>query len=260
MKVICDTSVWYFLSDNPNVQLKGIDLIATHNNFIELVYSPKIHNNFKKYKKACEALIKFTNPSKNIYENPILYTIHLIDPDFIDTIYNISYSHQLYTEVLRISKLLDNYNIPQDLMENAKSIIYSRKDDNIFDSDNAYLSKMKSKFKIPKNERKLYASKNYERLFREFFLKNIELYPNGNSFNYNYNIWNEIILFSKVHSLYYYKLEVDKTMKIDKNDLIDLYNLLYTNQQSLYWTTDDRWLNLIKEAKMEKYLFRPDSF
>jgi len=257
IKVICDTSVWYYLADNPDVVLNDVELIATHNNFIELVYSRKIINNFVKYRNACAALIKYTKPSKNILKNPILYAIHLIDPNFVDTKNSVGYSNSLYEEVLRISKLPDNYFNYQINKVEIQSIIDKRNNENNFCNDNNFLADMKRKSSISKEERVHYARNNYEKLFRELLLKYFELYSNSSAFNYNDFFWNEINLFSKIHQTYYLKLETDKSIKIKNNDLIDLFNLLYVGQESYYWIEERRWVNIFREAKMSKYLFSP---
>jgi hypothetical protein len=42
-----------------------------------------------------------------------------------------------------------------------------------------------------------------------------------------------------------------------ENDFEDLDNLIYVNEGDLYWTEEKRWINLVKDSKMNKYLETP---
>ena len=43
-----------------------------------------------------------------------------------------------------------------------------------------------------------------------------------------------------------------------ENDLNDLFILAYVRRGDKYWTKDQKWIDLIKEAGCEEYLFNPD--
>ncbi|MFA8450613.1 MAG: hypothetical protein ACEPOW_07960, partial [Bacteroidales bacterium] len=62
-------------------------------------------------------------------------------------------------------------------------------------------------------------------------------------------------LFIHTYTAYSRELINQKKMKIEPNDLVDLTNLLYIKKGQYYWTKEKRWINLIKEANMEKYIY-----
>ena len=68
--------------------------------------------------------------------------------------------------------------------------------------------------------------------------------------------WEDIELYLNVRYQWIKKLKFQKTMKIEENDIVDLWNMVFVNKNCLYWTNDAKWINLIKEARMEKYLFK----
>ncbi len=56
---------------------------------------------------------------------------------------------------------------------------------------------------------------------------------------------------------YYKKLEIDTKRKYDKNDLLDLFNLVYVQPGYKYLTSENKWNNLSKENRqIDDYLIR----
>ncbi|MBL0281926.1 MAG: hypothetical protein IPQ11_16530 [Bacteroidetes bacterium] len=45
-------------------------------------------------------------------------------------------------------------------------------------------------------------------------------------------------------------------MKADRNDENDLQNMIYVQPGDLYWTLEKRWLSIIREIKLDKYLYQ----
>ena len=54
--------------------------------------------------------------------------------------------------------------------------------------------------------------------------------------------------------LFYKKLETGSTVW-KENDLNDLFILAYVRRGDKYWTKDRKWIDLIKEAGCEEYLY-----
>lgn len=57
-----------------------------------------------------------------------------------------------------------------------------------------------------------------------------------------------------VMDLFYKKLETGSIVW-KENDLNDLFILVYVRRGDKYWTKDQKWIDLIKEAGFDEYLF-----
>lgn len=67
--------------------------------------------------------------------------------------------------------------------------------------------------------------------------------------------WNNFEFYEQMYSRYKRKLFITK-MKTDMNDENDLKNMIYVQPGDLYWTLENRWLNIAKEIKMDNYLYQ----
>ncbi|HQS35839.1 MAG: hypothetical protein B7Y11_12820 [Sphingobacteriia bacterium 24-36-13] len=66
--------------------------------------------------------------------------------------------------------------------------------------------------------------------------------------------WSGFELYENVHAKYIRNLQISN-LRADRNDENDLKNMLYVQPREKYWTLEKRWLSIIREIKMEKYLF-----
>lgn len=68
--------------------------------------------------------------------------------------------------------------------------------------------------------------------------------------------WEEVELL--LHTMHALLLDFEATERMwEANDINDLFNLAYVGQGELYWTMDRSWVHMIKQARMEHYLYRP---
>lgn len=73
--------------------------------------------------------------------------------------------------------------------------------------------------------------------------------------SFNETFWKNIEFYMRARIAYSEKLKLDKSIKPEPNDAVDLMNLIYVGQDNMYWTEDKRWKNIIKEARLGEYLF-----
>ena len=73
----------------------------------------------------------------------------------------------------------------------------------------------------------------------------------------NFN-WKKLELFISLWGEYFKELELHSTMKFHTNDMNDIFNLIYVEPNTLYWTEDNKnWARILKEnKKFNKYVFR----
>ena len=60
-----------------------------------------------------------------------------------------------------------------------------------------------------------------------------------------------------VMDCFFKKLETGE-LKWQRNDLFDLFNLAYVRRGDKYWTNEKRWIQIIKAAGCEEYLYDED--
>ena len=59
-----------------------------------------------------------------------------------------------------------------------------------------------------------------------------------------------------VMDCFFKKLETGE-LKWQRNDLFDLFNLAYVRRGDKYWTNEKRWIQIIKTAGCDGYLYNP---
>lgn len=67
--------------------------------------------------------------------------------------------------------------------------------------------------------------------------------------------WEKFELHEKVGARYMRNMYLTR-MKADRNDENDLQNMIYVQPGDLYWTLEKRWLSIIREIKLDKYLYQ----
>jgi len=264
-KVICDTNIWYNLG-NGSLKFENSDKYAlcfTYLSLFELIHSANLKDDFKKVSKACKAVITYS--SCFIIESPLNHLINLLHPlefrksnsNFIEAITYLSSIDDLDKDILlELDKHLSSHNDKLDKyfvtyiseqMASFKNVIYK---------DRTSTFKYKELIKT----RKMKEGK-FENLKCQIIQEIGDISGISKSY-FSEKFWKQIEVFLKSWAVYTDKLKFDKTMNPKPNDAADLTNLVYVNEDNLYWTEDRRWINILKEAKLEKYMFQnkaPDS-
>lgn len=114
---------------------------------------------------------------------------------------------------------------------------------------NAEASRIRPNIKDPKAHKK----KDTAQLTLHFINKLVETATMGATDLKNFD-FTKVELLVRVVDYYFKKLETTD-MNMQANDWFDFSILIYVQPGDQFWTRDGRWIQLIKEAKMEHYLF-----
>ncbi len=252
--IICDTCIWYNLSDKKHNLDKTIHLIGTSVNLSEFAYSKRIISDVETLKKAFIAFKRYSYSI--ITTNPFDYVISIYDnnykPNDLKTKSIIDALERLLLikksdNILETAKLIDSHieklNSAPKVLNNALPQIRNSIKKNIgkgkYNRINNF-SELKDYFAEIIND---YSKKELDR--------NIRL----NEINFD---WTQIEFFLEVWHKYFKLLEMSNNWKVDRNDFTDLVNMVYVKPKFKYWTTDKKWINIFKDIpEISNYLFFP---
>ncbi len=243
--------IWYELSKR-KIKVPDPDkyeLVCTYLTFMELAFTPNILKNLNEVQDAIREILR-TEPEV-ILANPFNYAMAIIDKN-----YNCSFKIEenlIFTFLKILLNQPKDQLIHNELKDQLIDII-SKRNENKTD-----WAKFLNKLNEPSKEiswiYKKYHSKEFDKYrFQEWFLHNINKISNKTYSAENIN-WYNFEFYEKIYSRYHRNLSISKK-KVDKNDDIDLLNMLYVQPGTLYWTLEKSWLNIAKEAKIEKYLYQ----
>lgn len=254
-RIIADTNIWlHVLKDNDKLyELTKKHLCPNYINLWEICNSGRLishPNNIR------EALIKFVPLiNKGLFEQPFRYLIRIANKK-------------------RVKKKRMIYKLPliaNDMLIMAKRIangIYISKEQekNFYDyitQEKKGLEEVKKWFrdmskecqKRIKDKKKHMKKSSLKQIYNYLEFYAHEATDGKHSLHKlpkrNYE------LFAKTMDYFYKKLETGSLMW-SKDDLYDLFILAYVRRGDKYWTKDQKWVNLIKEAGCEEYLFNPE--
>lgn len=247
MWIVCDTNVWYDVAAGKLGLHEGITYIIPITVIEELILTPKLEHNPEFVKEAIRATMKKGEPSKNKIINYVEPFQYFLTVD----------SNGIYTPKTDRTKAFLYYSEAYANNEISKAELKSLKE---------YGNERKSRYKefaniINKNallaSAKITDKKEHESI--DDTIRNRKLINNWVKHLTGYKLrldfkWDMVELFMNVLNVYFRNIELGKN-KMTKNDVIDLFNLIYVLPGQLYWTQDDKWLRLIRQAGMEKYIF-----
>lgn len=244
---ICDTNIWYDLHDYPDSHKNSGDLVLTPLVTKEISNSPKLLNKFEIIQKACKNIFKYGNDI--ILETPLEYLLKLDNQVFIESIPYQNFSNEF--EV--ISMISDGEKIIEDKKNALRQHIEKIRENltNVTSDLQDILIQVRKNIDDRRNHRKQNTIESTKELIRKVFIETPTNYQYKLSVNFD---WSKIELFLYTLDMYFKDLEVITTMKIEDNDWIDIFNMLYVSPKDKYFTKDGTWLRIIKSAKMEKYL------
>ena len=256
--IICDTNIWYGDLNLSNTSREN-KLIGTAVNIIEISSSPNLQSNIKEVYSAIKRFIDFNTNIVNV--NPIEYLIKTFFTDFIpDTkvIDNLLLEFELFLTID-----IDELSTKGDILEMKRRI------DKI-DGDKQYFSEIVNQ-RLPvirENIKKVRNKKQHRKIlfheyWKEFIIEHVKLYSKkylGQEIVININDpkWSNFHFFLTVWELFFKELELRGNGKVDKNDIPDLFNLVYVKPDMKYWTKESKWNNLIlSDDELKQYLYRP---
>ncbi len=247
MEIICDTNIWYGLGNgfiNPSLIGEGNKLIATFNNIDEFSRTTNLIDNPDETRKSIQSMFKHSGKHP-IIEPPLFYLRKLSDDTYSYEITEDDEAMQLITE-----KIAKGHKIDVSKSEQYRQYSEKRKANlqSVADIFNKESLRIKSNIKDKKKHRKV-SSIELIRGILSLFVKKQTGEGLYNDFDFE-----QIELLENAIDCFFKELETGATV-MTANDWYDLFNMAYVSPERKYWTGDKKWIRLIKEAGMEKYLF-----
>ncbi|MCC5931058.1 MAG: hypothetical protein JJU28_17560 [Cyclobacteriaceae bacterium] len=249
MEIICDTNIWYGIADGtiPENRLNPkYKYVATFNCIDEL---SKTHNLLQCPDLVRKAIQKMFTYSKHhaIFEPPAIY---LKEIGLHDYFYDVFSNH---SQIIQFTELIaQGHSIDKAKEQEYKALLEKRreklKEIASFFNDRAKIIKPNIKDKVKHRKEDTTA------INRDFINKIVAHQTNSEGLSENFD-WRELELFEKTLKVFFNRIETGAHI-FRENDVYDLFLLVYVNPRRKIWTNEKFWLDLIKEAKMDKYLYR----
>ncbi|EXY63051.1 hypothetical protein [Bacteroides fragilis] len=248
-RIVVDTNIWYDLGDNEALFLELKEKLApTYVPLWELCHTGVLKNNPLRVRNACRRILE---AQKNmIYEQPIKYLIKSCNKKKFkpNTI------REIYSLLEASSRIARGAIIAKDKEDEFYQYILATKQGlkDIKVSMDELASVCKSKIKNNQKHKERYSL----HIIIDY-LNYLAKQATNNRYNLRRLPLRNYELLICVMDLFYKKLETGETVW-GRNDLNDLFILAYVRKGDKYWTKDQKWIDLIKEAGCEEYLFNPD--
>lgn len=246
-RIVADTNIWYYLGNNEPLflDIKG-QLTPTYVSLWELCNTGVLKNDPLRVQNACKRVLE---AKKNmIYEQPLKYLIRSCNkrkfkPNTIREIYRLlEFSSRVARGATIAMDKKDEFY--QYILENKQGL----KDIKVSMDELALACK--SKIKDKAKHRKAYSIPNIID-----YLNFLAKQATNNKYNLKKLPLQNYELLICVMDLFYKKLETGSIVW-NENDLNDLFILAYVRRGDKYWTKDQKWIDLIKEAGCEDYLYK----
>jgi len=247
MEIIADTNIWYNIGSGqivPAVICEGKKLIATFNSIDEFSRTTNLIERPDDTRNAIQSMFKLSNKHA-IFEPPLFYLRKLAD---INYAYDIALNHgSILTFTEKIAK---GHGIELSKGEEYRTFCESRKGNlqSVADIFNTEAKRLNANIKDLKKHRKEDSIPLNRHLISLFVEK-----QTGEGLPENFD-WSQIELFENTLKVFFNALET-RAMVMKPNDWYDLFIMVYVSPERKYWTRDRKWLVLIRNAGMEKYLF-----
>jgi hypothetical protein len=241
--------IWYELSKNrlhvPNPE--KYTLVCTYLSLMELAFTP---NNFKNLEEVQNVIRKILSVEPElIMQSPVSYARGLIDSDF-----KVEYKVE---EDLVMGFLRVLLNHPKDGLNNefrnqlnSITSIRTKNNDDWANFQNELYKPSKEMSHILK---KYSTAESYQKYFKSKFAFLVNQYS-PRRYSKDQIDWDKFELYEKVSERYLRNMDISK-LKADRNDENDLKNMIYVQPEDKYWTLEKRWLSMIKEIKLDEYLY-----
>lgn len=247
-EIVCDTNIWYEVGKylkEPDF-LKDKSLIGTFHSIDELSRTPNLIKKPDFVRRAIQKLMSI--PKLTLFEPPFKYLKRLDDPK-----YKYNPANELKSILQFTSLIANGHNVAEEKKEAFEKHVAYRKANlqQTADFFNEEAAKRKSNIKDKekhRNENSIPLNRNLISLFVASSTK-----EGGLSDDFD---WTKIELFESVLKVLFNEMEFG-AITITANDWYDLFNMIYVTPSRLYWTNEDKWITLIKNAGMSKYLFNP---
>ncbi len=249
MDIICDTNIWYNIGSG-NIDTSTVSstdkLIGNYNNIdefagtINLLYSPD------KTTKAIQAMYQFSQ-NHFLLDPPFTHIIKLHKPNFnIDLSEHTDFMIEFTTAIANGNTFLD-----EQKEDEFKTICEERKQklQNLTNVYNSEAERIRQEIKGKKIKKKADRIPSIRNLISTFASEQ----RGGEHLAPEYD-WTKIELFENAFLDFLINLEKG-AIKSTANDWYDLFLLAYVQPDKKVWTKEKKWINIINNAGMSKYLY-----
>lgn len=254
-RIIADTNIWlHVLKDNDKLyELTKKHLCPNYINLWEICNSGRLishPNNIR------EALIKFVPLiNKGLFEQPFRYLIRIANKKRVKKRRMVYKLPLIANDMLIMAKRIANgIYISKEQEKNFYDYITQKKK-GLEEVKKWFRDMSKECQKRIKDKKKHMKKSSLKQIYNHLEFYAHKATDGKHSLHKlpkrNYE------LFAKTMDYFYKKLETGSLMW-SKDDLYDLFILAYVRRGDKYWTKDQKWINLIKEAGCEEYLFNPE--
>ena len=245
MNIIADTNIWYGLGQENELfeKVKAEPICPTFPNIHELSKSENLIDKEELSRSAIRMLFKFKD--NVIYEPPFIHLAKL----------NQEYEYDVEKEIGHwlnfTSKFAKGHSIETSKADEfRKQIEDIRKDlTEVSDTFNEEAEKIRQRILNKKDHKKI-DTYQITAGFLDFCVKK----STKDECNLDDFEMDKAELLIKTLDHFFKTLETSG-MKVQANDWYDFAILAYVQPGDKYWTREKRWINLIKEAGCEEYLY-----
>jgi len=247
--VITDTNIWYQLGGDEDLFNNNKNCLRpTYSNLWELSYSGRIVSSPDKVRNAIRKAMLCSH--NMIIQEPLKYLTKRANKKFSCEISNLTNDMLQFTQNVANGLYLDE----ASKKEFHKQLKLGKNDLEQFKLNMIELAKeCKSKIENLKKHRE----KNTLWGIIRFINFMVEQATNK-KYNLKKLALKEYELLILAMDCFFKKLETGE-IQWQRNDLFDLFNLAYVRKGDKYWTNETRWIQIIKDAGVEQYLFEPNS-
>lgn len=255
MKIICDTNIWYGIANKtvPNSKINNLYLIASNVTLWEFLTTENWLKNPYMVLRAIKAMFEH---SKEIYhENPIDYILQIVDREYKPRDFTANFLLAILRKLVTLNeRQIKTYinNVP-DFKEHIMRFSNSRKRiENLYNEKAEETKENLKENGIGKKEfRQIDTYNGIKESIKYVVEKYSQFKIDWDSFD-----WRKIELFSLIWSKYHKEINISG-MKFQKNDTNDIFNLVYVQPDSQYWTLENKkWAKILKEeSELRKYVY-----
>ncbi|WP_291596775.1 hypothetical protein [Bacteroides sp.] len=254
-RIIADTNIWlHILKDNDELlESTKKYLCPNYINLWELCNSGRLISHPNNIREAFIKLMPLIN--KGLFEQPLRYLIRMANRKCVKK-KRVTYELLPKTnDMLTMAKrIINGAYISEKHKENFHNYITQEKK-GLEDLKNSFREMSKQCQKVIKNKKKHMNRLSIEQIY-DYLNFYAQKATNGRN-NLHKLPRRNYELLTKTMDYFYKKLETG-SLVWSRDDLYDLFILAYVRRGDKYWTKDQKWIDLIKEAGCEEYLFNPD--
>lgn len=245
--IICDTNIFYGIGDG-SIDLSKINskskLGVSQINLQELTITYTILNNEALVRNAIRSSFRYHQIER--FEPPLIYLKQLSDKSYY---YDTKREQSQFLEFT--SKIANGYSIDKDKKVKFTSVCKQREDD--LKTAAAFFNNEAAKIKPKIKDKKRHRLEDPTKLNRSLINLFVTSITKDKGISTSFK-WEKIELFENALREFLFELETG-AKKVTPNDWNDLFQLIYVQPGEKYWTKEKYWIQLIKKAGMQKYLY-----